>query len=139
MEACPRGLANVVLRKDDPKLASSASSGDLPRVGDEMNTATKAAVSNLKLLESTCRDPDVDRGAFLRIAKETAISIHTLMRLAQERGLNSVHDVLNENVGRVIGLGKELIKERAEKGDESDGVVEGEFVAAMRAMGESIK
>ncbi len=136
VEACHKGLASVVLKKDDLRQASS---GDIPRMGDEMNSATKTAVQNLKMLESICREPNVDRGAFLKIAKETAISVHALMRLAQDKGLNAVHDVLNENVGRVIGLGKELIKERAEQGEETDGVVEGEFVAAMKAMGESIK
>jgi hypothetical protein len=106
---------------------------------DEMGTATKAAVHNLKLLESICREVEVDREAFLRVAKDTAMSVHALMRLAQERGLMSVHDVLNENVGRVIGLGKELIKEKAELGDTADAVVETEFVAAMKGMGECIK
>jgi hypothetical protein len=115
------------------------SSGDVARSGDEMNIATKAAVQNLKSLESICREPEVDRISFLRVAKETAISVHALMRLAQERGLMAVHDVLNENVGRVIGLGKELIRERAEVGNASDGVVESEFVAAMKGMGECIK
>lgn len=137
IEACPKGLSSLVLRKDDGK---SSSSNELPRVADEMNTATKAAVQNLKTLESVCREPGIERGAFLRVAKDTAISVHSLMRLAQERGLNAVHDVLNENVGRVIALGKELVKERAELGEASDGgVVDTEFVAAMKAMGESIK
>ncbi len=91
------------------------------------------------MLESICRDAEVDRESFLRVAKETAMSVHALMRLAQERGLMSVHDVLNENVGRVIGLGKELVKEKADLGGTADAVIETEFVAAMKGMGECIK
>lgn len=106
---------------------------------EDMGTATKAAVNNLKTLEAICRDEDVDRDEFLRVAKETAFSVHALMRMAQERSLTTVHDVLSENVGRVIGLGKELVKEKYEAGESADAVLETEFVAAMKAMGESIK
>ena len=106
---------------------------------DEMGALTKAAVFNLKAFESVCRDEVVRREDFLRIAKDTAKSVHALMRLAQERNLMAIHDVLSENVGRVIGLGKELVKERSEHEEDVDAVLESEFVAAMKGMGETIK
>ncbi len=49
--------------------------------------------------------------------------------------------MLSTNVGRVIGLGKEIVKERAdgraEQGNES--ALDAEFVSAMKSMGEGIK